>query len=129
MKKLENYNMDTKQVLFSSCLTILGVTTYYLCPQAFLRHDYELFFQIQCVILMFIVIGMVLIMLLVFPFLQELVLNVAMCFTCDWRLKPVIVKNMKQNRNRNSKTAVMFAMCLSFLMFGGCYTSLSVEII
>ena len=72
---------------------------------------------------------MVLIMLLVFPFLQELVLNVAMCFTCDWRLKPVIVKNMKQNRNRNSKTAVMFAMCLSFLMFGGCYTSLSVEII
>lgn len=52
-----------------------------------------------------------------------------MVFTWDWRLKPVIVKNMKSNRNRNSKTAVMFAMCLAFLMFGGCYTSLSVEII
>lgn len=32
MKKLEDYNMDAQQVLFSACLTTLGVVTYYLCP-------------------------------------------------------------------------------------------------
>jgi hypothetical protein len=37
----------------------------------------------------------------------------------DWNLKPIIDKNLISHKNRNSKTAIMFVVCLSFLIFAG----------
>lgn len=41
------------------------------------------------------------------------------CFRKDKKLGILIEKNMGAHQNRNTKTAIMFAVCLSFLIFAG----------
>ena len=37
----------------------------------------------------------------------------------DKKLKQILMKNLKSHKKRNIKTAIMFAICLSFLIFAG----------
>ena len=38
----------------------------------------------------------------------------------DRKLKSLIFNSMRSNLRRNTNTAIMFALCLSFLLFSGC---------
>ena len=38
---------------------------------------------------------------------------------CDISLKNIVSKNMKNHSNRNDKTALMFSIAISFLLFAG----------
>ena len=42
-----------------------------------------------------------------------------LCCKKDRRLKTIISQNMAAHQERNTKTAIMFAICLSFLLFAG----------
>lgn len=37
----------------------------------------------------------------------------------DRKMQPLVLKNMQAHDKRNTKTATMFAVCLSFLIFAG----------
>ena len=64
-------------------------------------------------------IGMTLICVLVFPFLEQLLLWITLNTCCrrDKRLMKIIETNMNGHRKRNSKTSIMFTLAISFLIF------------
>ena len=58
----------------------------------------------------------------IFPYLERLFVNIFLCSPCgkkDRKLKDVIIKNLQSHKRRNIKTAIMFSICLSFLIFAG----------
>ena len=66
------------------------------------------------------VMGLAFLAILVLPYFQTLLVNVFLMFVPnERRLKVLIYKSMETNKKRNTNTAVMFALCLSFLIFAG----------
>ena len=52
--------------------------------------------------------------------LQKVLVNLMLLtMPKDFRLRGIIYKSMETNRKRNTNTAIMFALCLSFLIFAG----------
>lgn len=47
----------------------------------------------------------------------------------DRKMQPLVMKNMQAHNKRNTKTATMFAVCLSFLIFAGSIFSLLGDLI
>jgi len=99
---------------------VLGVLTYYVAPAAFLFGEFGLFFMIINGLLIMMVLGLTFLAVLVLPYVQVLLVNILlMLMPTDYRLKTLIYKNMEANKKRNTNTAIMFALCLSFLIFAG----------
>mmetsp|Transcript_2325 Transcript_2325/g.3973 ORF Transcript_2325/g.3973 Transcript_2325/m.3973 type:complete len:755 (-) Transcript_2325:38-2302(-) len=120
IKSLQEFGLSVNQFIVSILLVVLGICCYYVAPTAFLYQKLGLFFGVMNGLLLIMILGMTFISLLVLPFLQRLILNLfLLCFYKDRKLKKVILKNFQSHRNRNSKTAMMFSICLSFLIFAG----------
>ena len=103
-------------------LVVLGILTYYIGPEAFLFGNFNLFFAILNSLLLLMILGMTFLTILIFPYLERLFVNLFLCCPCarkDKNLKPVIMKNLQSHKRRNIKTAIMFSICLSFLIFAG----------
>ena len=67
------------------------------------------------------ILGLTFISILLQPYLEWLFVATSM-FTCcrrDRKMFSLVTKNLDAHRNRNLKTAIMFAICLAFLMFAG----------
>ena len=125
MKKLKDVGLSVPQLIMATMLVVGGVGTYYIAPTAFLYKNYTLFFFIMNILLLTMIIGLTFIAILLLPTLQKIVLSCMLFFVKrDWKLKFLIVKNMKSHSSRNTKTAIMFAICLSFLIFSGSTFSL-----
>lgn len=104
----------------SIMLVVLGVMTYYVAPSAFLFGNFELFFFILNMVLLLMIIGLTFISVLVLPGMQSSLIDVILFFAVqDRKLRSLIYKNIESHEKRNTKTAVMFAICLSFLIFAG----------
>lgn len=105
-------------------LTVLGVLTYYVAPTAFLYKNYYLFFLILNILLILMILGLTFISLLSLPTLQKWTMNLLVWFSKkDQKLKHLINKNMDAHMKRSTKTALMFSLCLCFLIFaGGAFT-------
>ncbi len=67
------------------------------------------------------IIGMVFISVLIIPYLERvfLLFFTKVLVRKDKRLYPIAVKNLQSHEKRNTKTAVMFTITLSFLIFAG----------
>lgn len=101
-------------------LVILGVMTYYVAPAAFLLGDYEVFFGILNSLLLMMILGLTFISILLLPKIMRFWVNVFLFIIYkDIKLKQIVMKNLKSHKKRNVKTAIMFAICLSFLIFAG----------
>lgn len=101
-------------------LVVLGIFTYYVAPSAFLFQNYELFFVITNAILILMILGLTFISVLLLPYVQQFLLTCFLnCYKKDKKLYAIISKNMEAHQNRNTKTSIMFAVCLSFLIFSG----------
>lgn len=101
-------------------LVVMGILTYYVAPTSFLFGQYELFFIILNCVLLMMILGLTFIAILILPGLQKLILRAfLLCFWKDRKLRQIIEKNMVSHQSRNTKTAIMFAICLSFLIFAG----------
>jgi hypothetical protein len=99
-------------------LIVFGILTYYVAPSAFLFEEFEVFFGIMNFILLTMILGMCYIVILLLPFVQKMFLTLGMCFNRkDRKLKTIILKNFESHKNRNMKTALMFAIALSFVVF------------
>lgn len=101
-------------------LVVLGVLTYYVAPVSFLFQKIELFFLILNGLLLIMILGLTFLSMLLQPKLEALFLKLSMCMCKrDRNLNRVISKNMESHSGRNLKTAIMFGICLSFLIFAG----------
>ena len=101
-------------------LVVLGIFTYYVAPTAFLFGNYELFFYILNGVLLMMILGLTFVSILVIPYIQTAFLNIFLfVMKKDRKLKTLVMKNMESHQKRNTKTSIMFAVCLSFLIFAG----------
>ena len=120
IKKLKDFGLSIPQLVMAIMLVVMGIFTYYVAPTAFLFGKFELFYVILNCVLLMMILGLTFISILILPSLQKLILNVfLLCFYKDRKLKKIIEKNMVSHGQRNTKTAIMFAICLSFLIFSG----------
>jgi len=95
--------------------------TYYLAPAAFLFNKLQIFFFIINLILIGMIIGMSLVCILIFPYIQKLFIHIiCLLVKFDRKLKPLIMKNITESHSsRNAKTSILFTICLAYLIFGG----------
>ena len=99
---------------------VLGILTYYVAPSAFLFKNFGVFFMIINGLLIMMVLGLTFLSILILPYIQKLIVNLFLVFMPqDRKLKVLIYKSMESNKKRNTNTAIMFALCLSFLIFAG----------
>ena len=67
-----------------------------------------------------LMLGMIFLAILFQPLLENLYATIMVKFCCcnrDRKLLSLLRKNMKSHKTRNMKTAMMFALCLAFLIF------------
>jgi hypothetical protein len=99
----------------------LGVITYYFIPLTFMYRNFSLFFTILNLILLLMILGLSFLSLLILPTLQSLLTSLFLSFfRWDRPLRRLLDKNFKAHEPRNTKTALMFVVALSFLIFAGC---------
>lgn len=109
-----------EQLVLAIMLVVLGVMTYYVAPVSFLFQKIELFFLILNGLLLIMILGLTFLSMLLQPYFQKALLSFSMCLCKrDRNLHSLISKNMESHAKRNIKTAMMFGICLSFLIFAG----------
>ena len=119
IQKLEQIGMDTNQLIVSVLLISIGFSTYYVVPYGFIHNNLSLVSTVMNLLLVLIMMGLSMICVLIFPFLEQLLLWITLNTCCrrDNKLKKVIESNMDGHRKRNSKTSIMFTLAISFLIF------------
>lgn len=118
--KLEKLGISFSQFFNSLTLIVMGITTYYFAPMAFVKQDIKLFLAIMNIVLVFLILGFTIFVNLFQNVFQRLLIRffVLICYK-DRFLAPIILKNMSAHDRRNSKTSLMFCICLAFLIFAG----------
>ena len=103
----------------------MGVVCYYVAPAAFVFRRLDLFLAIINVVLILMILGFTLLLNLTQQYVERLFVKFfLLIFRKEKHLEIVIVKNMNGHRRRNSKTALMYTIALSFLIFTGAGFSL-----
>ena len=92
VKKLESIGIETNQLIIAILLIVIGFSTYYVIPYAFLNGNMALVTTVLNLLLVLIIIGMTLICVLFFPLLEQALLWVLVNTCCrrDRRLTQVI---------------------------------------
>lgn len=107
-----------RQTAIAVLMVVIGFVTFYVVPYAFTYQQIPLFLSILTAILLGMLFGLCIIAASVQPHIEKLIVHILL--SCYQRhLKPVVLKNLMGHRNRNSKTAQMFTICLGFLIFAG----------
>ena len=119
--KFEDFGLSLFEFALGLTLTLIGILTYYFIPASFLFKKYELFFFALNFILILMIVGLGFVSFLILPYLQNLfVYLICWVIRPDLKLRSLILKNMNQSHTkRNAKTAILFTIWLSFLIFGG----------
>lgn len=66
------------------------------------------------------ILGLAFVSILLLPYVQTMFLKLFLLFVRqDKNLERVVAKNLESHANRNTKTAMMFTIALSFLIFAG----------
>jgi len=98
----------------------MGVLTYYVAPMSFLYKNYTLFFFILNLVLILMILGLAFVSILLLPYIEVLYVKLfILIYRKDKNIYPVVRKNLEGHSKRNTKTAIMFTIALSFLIFGG----------
>eukprot|EP01132_Coremiostelium_polycephalum_P006778 gene6778-8410_t len=118
--KLEEVGVDPLQTLLSILAVLVGFTVYYLIPMSYTFRNLNLFFVILTAILMGMLFGLSMLAQSIQSFVER-----AIVFLLIWGndrrvLYNLVRKNLFSHSNRNSKTATMFTISLTFIIFTGC---------
>jgi hypothetical protein len=120
IKRLEEVGLSVNQLIVAVMLVFMGVLTYYVAPMSFLYGNYSLFFFILNFVLILMIIGMALVSILLLPYIEILLVKLFLLIgRKDKNLYKVVAKNLEGHSSRNTKTAIMFTVALSFLIFAG----------
>lgn len=120
IKRLEEMGLSVNQLIVALMLVSLGILTYYVAPMAFIYKNYSLFFFILNFILILMILGLAFVSILLLPYVQLLFVKIfILVMRKDKNLYQVVRKNLDGHEARNTKTAMMFTIALSFLIFSG----------
>jgi NADH:ubiquinone oxidoreductase subunit 3 (subunit A) len=120
IKRLEEMGFSLNQLIVAIMLVLLGGITYYAAPLAWVYGNMGLFFFVINFILIMMILGLAFISILLLPYVQVLFLKLfLLCRRGDRNLEKVVRKNFESHEGRNTKTAMMFTIALSFLIFAG----------
>ena len=113
--------LSFNQLIMSLLLIIFGVLCYYAAPVSFLNQDIHTFLLILQALLICLILGLTFLASLFQPLLEGAIAWVLVkgIFRHDSKLYSLLKKNLESHRSRNLKSAIMFSLCLSFLMFAG----------
>jgi ABC-type lipoprotein release transport system permease subunit len=76
IKKLANYGISVFQFCLAIVLLSFGLMTYYLAPAAFLFDRLDIFFFVLNFILICMIMGLSLISVLIFPYIQQAIVHI-----------------------------------------------------
>jgi len=116
IQRLENLGVSVTETMIAILLVVLGFIVFYLVPLSFLFNKITMFLNILTVILLGMVIGQVL-LTQAFDFALEKLFVYLIMWGPDRKLIHIVTKNLAGHRNRNKKTAIMFTLCLGFVVF------------
>ena len=120
IKRLEEMGFSINQMIIAILLVVLGGITYYVAPMSFVYENYSLFFFVLNLVLIMMILGLSFISILLLPYVQLMFLKIFLLFMRgDKNLETVVKKNFESHESRNTKTAMMFTVALSFLIFAG----------
>ena len=71
VQKLEDVGMSLNQTIIAFLLVFIGIGTYYVIPMSFLNQDYGSLFFLLNLLLLMVVIGLTLICVLLFKYLER----------------------------------------------------------
>ena len=116
IRRLQDLGLSVTETSIAVFLVTFGILVYYVIPLAFLFQWLNVFFRVLSLILLALVMGQILVWSALQTKLEKLVLS-CIVFGSHRYLKDVILKNLQSHRPRNSKTTLMFAICLSYVIF------------
>lgn len=120
IKRLEEMGLSLNQLIIAVMLVFMGVLTYYVAPMSFLYKNYSLFFFILNLVLILMILGLAFVSILLLPYCETMFVKLfTLIYRKDKNLEKVIMKNLEGHEKRNTKTAIMFTIALSFLIFAG----------
>lgn len=117
--KLDSIGISPTQASISILLIIFGFLIYYVIPLAFLYLNMALFFHVFVSIIAGLLAGLSILAMTFHTRVQALILNLIMWGSDRRKLKTVVRKNLHGHSHRNKKTAFLFNMCISFIIFSG----------
>ena len=118
--RFEKMGVGVSSTLNGFLLVVMGVMSYYFAPSAFLFRNIKLFLYIMNIILFFLLFGLTALANLLQKPLEKLLIKLWLLLIYkDKPLEKIILKNMSGHSERNSKTALMFSITISFLIFAG----------
>eukprot|EP00026_Physarum_polycephalum_P001035 Phypoly_transcript_01036.p1 GENE.Phypoly_transcript_01036~~Phypoly_transcript_01036.p1 ORF type:complete len:1168 (+),score=174.37 Phypoly_transcript_01036:78-3581(+) len=117
--RLEKLGLDPWQLVLAFCTVFFGFIIYYMVPYSFIYQNFSLFFMIMSGILLGMLFGLALIAQTIQPMLEKAALLLIMWGWDRSSLSSLVRKNLFSHMNRNLKTAIMFTICLTFIIFAG----------
>ena len=118
IKRLEEMGLSLNQLIVAIMLVFLGILTYYVAPMSWVYKNYTLFFFILNFILILMILGLAFVSILLLPYVEIMLVKLFTLFY-DKNLYQIVRKNLDGHEARNTKTAMMFTIALSFLIFAG----------
>jgi len=116
---LEKLGISATQTYLSLLGVAFGFIVYYLIPYSFIFFYWGLFFNIFVIILVSMVLGLALLGMIFHPFAQRLSVLTIMWGPDRKLLKPLVEKNLSGHGRRNSKTSILYTICIAFIIFAG----------
>ncbi|KAI3632542.1 hypothetical protein MIR68_009648 [Amoeboaphelidium protococcarum] len=127
IKRLEEIGLSLNQTAIAIFLVVAGFIVYYLIPLSFIFGDLSMFFRIMTVILLGMVFGLTIVFQAVERYLSVFLVRVMTFIALDSSLTEVIIKNMNAHAPRNRKTAVMFTLCIGYIIFASTMFTLQIS--
>ncbi|KAL7747024.1 hypothetical protein RI367_007637 [Sorochytrium milnesiophthora] len=126
IQKLENIGINLNETIFALLLVGIGFLVYYVVPLAFTFNNLPLFFRVLTVILLGMVVGQTLLAQILQHALEFIALKLCV-WGPDRKLSDVVAKNLGGHIQRNRKTALMFTLCLAYIIFAAAMFTLQTD--
>lgn len=117
IQKLQDIGLSINQITVSLVLVIGGFLVYYLIPLSFIFNRLDFFFRIMTIVLLMMVLGQLFIGQMLQSILQRAAVYLMTFVLNDKKLTQIVCKNLAGHRRRNQKTALMFTLCVGYLIF------------
>jgi ABC-type antimicrobial peptide transport system permease subunit len=118
--KLEKLGLSPPQLIAALMMVIAGFMTYYIVPLAFQLGKLEIFLYLLNIILIVMILGLTFLANLLQKDLENWIARgIVWVSVRDRPLMDIVCKNLQGHQRRNWKTALMFCIALSFVIFSG----------
>ncbi|KNE69101.1 hypothetical protein AMAG_13965 [Allomyces macrogynus ATCC 38327] len=117
IKRLSDLGINIGETILALLLVGVGFMVYYMVPVAFIFNDTGLLFRILTIILLGMVVGQTLVAQVLQHVLEMAVMALMVVAARDRVILGVVAKNLASHLKRNQKTALMFTLCLAYIIF------------